>query len=64
MKKRRARRTVTKAEPECKTCYECGNCQYICEGDFICDVDMTLVVDGWTPTNEFYHCGGKEFVEE
>lgn len=44
-------------------CFNCANCQYIGEGDHICDVDMSIVVDEWTPTEEFNHCGGKEFVE-
>lgn len=45
------------------TCLDCDNCQYIGEGDHICDLDMTLVIDEWTPTEDFCKCGGKEFVE-
>ena len=46
-----------------KCCFECANCQYIGEGDHICDVNMEIIVDEWEPTEMFYHCGGKEFTE-
>lgn len=31
----------------------CPNCQYIGEGDSICDVTMAIVLDDWTPTEDF-----------
>lgn len=31
----------------------CPNCQYIGEGDSICDVNMTIVLDDWAPTDDF-----------
>ena len=59
MSKKRKRKPL-----EGKTCFDCANCQYICEGDHICDVNMELVTDDWEITEMFYHCGGKEFVEK
>ena len=46
-----------------KCCFECAHCQYIGEGDHICDVNMEIITDDWEPTDMFYHCGGKEFIE-
>ena len=46
-----------------KSCFECDKCQYIGDGDHLCEVSMTLVTDDWEVTDDFYHCGGKEFVE-
>ena len=36
----------------------CSNCQYICEGDFICDkkVVPVVVVSDWEPTEDFMWC--------
>lgn len=51
----------------CKNCYDCDHCQYIGEGDYICDVDITeavVVVEDWSPTEDYYYCGGKEFTEK
>lgn len=31
----------------------CPNCQYIGEGDSICDVTMKIVLDDWAPTDDF-----------
>lgn len=45
-------------------CFDCDNCQYIGEGDHICDVHHVGVICEWEPTDEFYHCGGKDFVEK
>lgn len=62
MSKRKHKKQGNKVKT-CVTCFDCANCMYIGEGDHICDVDMTLVVDEWDPTDEFYHCGGKEFIQ-
>ena len=46
------------------TCFDCENCNYICEGDFICDADPTrMVLSEWGPTEDFFWCGGKSFCE-
>ena len=36
----------------------CGHCQYICEGDFICDKKEppVMVVSDWNPTEEYMWC--------
>lgn len=31
----------------------CPNCQYIGEGDSVCDVTMSVVLDDWQPTEDF-----------
>ena len=61
-KRNRYKRCPNKEQVKC--CFECANCQYIGEGDHICDVSMDIIVDEWEPTDMFYHCGGKEFVEQ
>lgn len=39
----------------------CDNCQYICEGDFICDRKPVpvMVVSDWEPTEDFLWCKRK-----
>ena len=44
-----------------KHCEQCENCQYIGEGDFICDrriaePDKALVIEDWSPTENFLQC--------
>lgn len=34
----------------------CDCCQYIGEGDFLCDKNMVLVVDEWEPTENYLQC--------
>lgn len=34
--------------------YDC--CQYIGEGDFLCDKHMEIVVSGWEPTENYLMC--------
>ena len=47
---------------ECKDCTSCINCQYICEGDFICDVgEPVLIMDEFTPTEFYFHCNGEDY---
>lgn len=31
----------------------CPNCQYIGEGDSICDATLNMVLDDWIPTDNF-----------
>lgn len=31
----------------------CPNCQYIGEGDSICDITMNVVLEDWVPTEDF-----------
>ena len=62
MSKKRKKKSQGQPKPV-KFCFECANCQYIGEGDHICDVNMEIITDDWEPTDMFYHCGGKEFIE-
>ena len=62
MSKKRKKKLQGQPKPV-KGCFECANCQYIGAGDHICDVNMEIVADDWEPTNMFYYCGGKEFIE-
>ena len=41
-------------------CYDCDNCCYLGEGDYICDVLGDIVLSDWEPTEDFYCCKGKE----
>ena len=62
MSKKRKKKSQGQPKPV-KCCFECDHCQYIGEGDHICDVNMEIIVCEWEPTDMFYHCGGKEFIE-
>ena len=42
-------------------CYNCNNCTYIGEGDYICDMTNDFVISEFEPTEEFYQCEGKDF---
>lgn len=35
----------------------CPNCQYIGEGDSLCDVLQEIVLDNWSPTEHFMGVG-------
>lgn len=56
MKERK--KPLTKA----RNCYSCDHCTYLGGGDHMCDVDNEIVVDAWDPTDEFYHCKGKDYI--
>lgn len=40
----------------------CDNCQYICEGDFICDKKPVpvMVISDWEPTLDYAWCTRKD----
>ena len=40
-KRNRYKRCPNKEQVKC--CFECANCQYIGEGDHICDVSMEII---------------------
>lgn len=46
-----------------KTCVGCDNCVYAEEGDFVCIEHSKLVVEDWIPADDFYFCGGKDYIE-
>ena len=45
-----------------KTCDPgtCDYCQYIGEGDFLCDKYLEVVVEDWEPTKNFLMCSKKK----
>lgn len=47
-------------------CLTCSNCIYIGEGDSICDADDTpmLVLEDFTPTDDYWWCAGSEYEGE
>ena len=45
-----------------KMCQDCEHCIYICDGDFICDMDEpVLVMEDYTPTEDYLYCGGVDY---
>jgi hypothetical protein len=40
-----------------RDCTECANCQYIGDGDFLCDVRMKLVIQDWDMSTSCRKCG-------
>lgn len=44
-----------------RICNECVNCVYIGEGDSICDENNEIVLEDWTPADDFLWCDGKLF---
>lgn len=44
-----------------RNCYNCDHCQYICEGDYICDFNQDIVIADWEPTGNFNSCKGRKF---
>lgn len=36
----------------------CNHCEYICEGDFICDkkAEPVVVISAWEPTEDYLWC--------
>jgi hypothetical protein len=41
----------------------CSCCQYIGEGDFVCDKYMEIVVSDWEPTEDYLLCEQMPEVE-
>ena len=39
-----------------RNCTECANCQYLGEGDFLCDVRMKLVITDWDLSTSVRPC--------
>ena len=57
MAKKRKRRQHYQEKPRM-----CDHCQYIGDGDFICDdapEGPVIVVDGWEPTENYLRCRNK-----
>lgn len=43
------------------SCFDCDNANYICEGDFLCDIDDTVVISDWVPTKDYFKCSGRHY---
>lgn len=47
-------------------CENCGNCEYVGEGDYVCMADSRCPVwvkEDWQSTSEYFFCGGKKWRE-
>ena len=42
----------------------CPYCQYIGEGDFLCDKHMEIVVSDWEPTESYLMCQNQDKAVE
>lgn len=43
-----------------ESCFNCDHCLYICEGDYICDLDNSLIIEDFSdPTEDFFFCDGE-----
>lgn len=48
-----------------KMCETCMNLLPIGEGDHLCDAsDLVLVIEGYSPTDDYYWCCGKNWEEK
>lgn len=45
-----------------RDCTQCANCQYLGEGDFLCDVRMKLVITDWDMSTSCRKCN--TFISE
>jgi ribosomal protein S27E len=43
-------------------CLECGNCLYIGEGDYLCDIRMKIIISDHDLSTSHRHCG--DFILE
>lgn len=44
-----------------KHCMNCEHCLPIGEGDHLCDEKMKIVLEDYTPNENYLCCGGKNF---
>lgn len=57
---------------ESKSCDNCGNCLYICEGDYVCMAgadcmageEPVIIKEEHIPNENFYYCGGELWEKE
>ena len=54
-KRNKGRRMTPKPNKFCDPAI-CDCCQYIGEGDFLCDKHMEIVVSDWEPTENYLMC--------
>ena len=56
MKNKRKKKSATESKPRFCDPGACDCCQYIGDGDFLCDKHQTIVVSDWDPTEDFMIC--------
>ena len=56
MKKKKKKKPTTESKPRFCDPGACDCCQYIGDGDFLCDKHQTIVVSDWDPTEDFMIC--------
>ena len=47
-----------------KCCDNCANCQYIGEGDYICDVNMVIVKEEHSANENYNYCNECDWEDE
>ena len=47
-----------------RNCFYCDKCEYLGEGDYVCDEEQEIVVSSFEPTEAFLVCKGRKFVGE
>ncbi len=52
---RKGKRKKSKPQRFCAPAV-CDCCQYVGEGDFLCDEHMEIVVSNWVPTESYLIC--------
>ena len=55
MPKKKGRSKISRSKKFCDPS-ACDCCQYIGEGDFLCDEHMEIVVSNWMPTENYLMC--------
>ena len=50
-----------KSRNDNRSCENCGNCIPLGEGDHLCDVNDTMVIEEYQPTDNYIWCGGKQW---
>lgn len=56
MKHRKKKNPMPERKPRFCDPGSCDCCQYIGDGDFLCDRHQTIVVSDWEPTKDFMIC--------
>lgn len=56
---KRKKKQPTEKKPRFCDPAACDCCQYIGEGDFLCDRYMEIVVSDWEPTEDYMICKRK-----
>lgn len=53
-------------DPNEKMCLTCEHCIYICEGDYICDVEKipVLIMEEHCPNENYWYCASSEWVSK